>query len=95
MNELPDDLIGIKAATKLIPSPKAGASTSLSTLYRWINKGKLRCWKRDRFRLVSRAQLLALLEPQPLPIGAPVPTSIEERRKVSAETARILKKAGI
>jgi hypothetical protein len=96
MADLPEDLIGVKAATALIPSPVPGAKTHLSTIYSWIRKGKLRCWKRDRYRLVSRAELLALLEPQPLPVGArAVETSADERRRVSAETKRGLERAGI
>jgi excisionase family DNA binding protein len=68
--EPPEDLITTKEARRLM-------KTSLCTIYRWVLSGKLRGWKRVGRVMVSRSELLALLQPMPVkPKPAPQPRPV-------------------
>lgn len=57
------DWIPVSEAVKLVPSPKPGKKTSLSTVYRWINEGRLECRRNGRWRFVRRSEVVQLLAP--------------------------------
>ncbi len=78
---IPDDLITVREASGLVPSPRGGR-TNRSTLLRWINAGKLRAWKtRGTWILVSRAEVLELLKPVPVQPPYFPPTKTELLRQ--------------
>ncbi len=56
----PDDLIGLAEAARLLPSIKPGRRVHLQSIYRWLERGRLKCWKRGRHKFVSRAEILAM-----------------------------------
>jgi excisionase family DNA binding protein len=79
-DELPDDLVGLSEATRLIPSVRPGRKVHVTSLYRWIAQGRLRAWRRGKHLFVSRADLAALHQVrQPAP-PSPVGTKAERRR---------------
>ncbi len=77
VDAVPDDLIDTKTARRLV-------KVDLSTLYRWLQSGKLRAWKRVGRLLVSRSEVLALLRPvEPKPARERAP-----RRATQATAAQ-------
>lgn len=60
----PTDLIGYSAAAALLP-PYRGERAHASTIYRWVQCGRLRGWKTNGLK-VSRSELLALIETKPV-----------------------------
>ena len=98
--DVPDDLIPIAQAAKLVPSPRPGRGTNLSTVYRWCNAGRLRHWRQGRWRFVSRAEVLGLLRPAGpartrLPSCSTTARNREEEARAAAWAQRILDEAGI
>lgn len=95
MNDQPQtlrDWIPLCEAAQLVPSPRSGKRTHLSTIYRWINAGRLECRRNGRWRFVRRLDVLALLQPdRPRPRPATPPTA----SAVSRETQRILTQNGL
>lgn len=61
--ELPEDLIDTTAAARL-------AKCHITSLNRWIHRGKLRGWRRGGRWFVSQADVLALFKPvKPQPVA--------------------------
>lgn len=61
MSEAPDDLLSLKDAAKLIPSPYGGnRGIHVNTMKRWVLSGRVRHWKIGPFILVSKADVLAM-----------------------------------
>jgi hypothetical protein len=95
-----DDWIGVVEAASLIPSPRPGKKTHASTVYRLMDDGKLRFWKRGRWRFASRKEVLALTTPgepkdgQLATQSAPEPSAAQRRAAQSAAEQR-LRAAGI
>ena len=58
-------------AAKLVPSPRPGRGTHLSTLYRWVKSGRLEARRNGRWLFVRREDVLGLL--QPVPVVRPRP----------------------
>lgn len=77
----PPDLIPIAEAPRYLPSPRPGKKTALSTVYRKVREGVLRCWRQGRWRFVSRSELLALMQP------AAVQTPASQRRLAERQRA--------
>lgn len=89
-DDRPDDLISLKEATYLLPSPREGKRTHINTLRRHALSGRLRYWRNGPWFLVSRAEVLAmcqLVAPKPAP-GTPTPEQAER----AARTDAILKR---
>lgn len=63
MSETPGDLIGLADAARLVPSSRAGKRTHVSTIWRWVQGGRLRGWKLGRLTFVSKGELLGLFKP--------------------------------
>lgn len=94
--DLPDDLLPFSAAVRLVPSPRPGRGTHLSTIYRWCNTGRLRFWRQGRWRYVSRSELLALIRPAgPKRKTAVGPGPAEEAARNQAWAEEVLRQAGI
>jgi hypothetical protein len=99
----PPDLMNLEEAAALLPSPRGSKSGRLSvaTLYRYMNSGKLPYWRMPgNFRLVSRADVLSLLEP--VRVVKPGRERGEDRRTMNVvrrrrqeEAARVLDAAGM
>lgn len=94
--EAPTDLIPITEAAKLVPSPRPGRGTHVSTLYRWNDSGRLRYWRRAgcRWRFVSRAEVLGLLRPggkaaRPAPAAPELPPA-----QAAASAREALRRSG-
>ncbi len=62
---IPSDLIPVKDACALIPSPRG--KTALSTVYRLVRRGELRAWRRGPWTFVSRQEVVELMKPVQLP----------------------------
>ena len=85
---LPTDLIDTQAAAQSI-------GVSLSTIHRWIGRGRLRAWKAVGRLRVSLAELRALLTPVPPRAGLPRPEpGAQAQRAIDRETEAILARAG-
>lgn len=79
---LPDDLIGLAEACKLMPSRKPGRRLHCVTVYRWITRGKIQGWRIGGHWFVSKAQLLDMARPSvPLP---EVATRNQRLREIAA-----------
>jgi hypothetical protein len=91
---LPDDLLPLTQAAKLLPGDRPGRGVHVSTLYRWVYSGRLRAWLRCGRVLVSRAEVLGLNRPVEagraahLPAGRRARTSAEYDAWVDAVLAR-------
>jgi excisionase family DNA binding protein len=87
-DSLPDDLLPIKDAARLVPGLRPGRCIHYSALYRRVLSGQLRAWRIGRRLLVSRADVRALIKPvavkvqtaEPTPPGMPA-WAREELRK--------------
>lgn len=79
----PDDLIVPLAASKLIRS-------HVATIYRLIHSGELRAYKRGARYLVSRADVLALLQP----VQPAAKIDVYEEERISAATTERLRALG-
>ena len=55
LENLPSDLIESRHAARI-------AQCHLNSLYRWVNRGRLRGWRRCGRTFVSRGELMALFE---------------------------------
>lgn len=65
--DIPDDLIGLAEACRLLPGKRPGKHMSLSALWRWTETGRLRCWRVGRLRFVRRQDVLAQAQRGGLP----------------------------
>jgi hypothetical protein len=90
----PSELVSIAQAAALIPSPRAGCRTALSTVYRLIERHKLPSWKRGAWRYVRRADIVALFEAVPRFDPPPKPKSAAIRAR-DEWTQKILREAGL
>jgi excisionase family DNA binding protein len=91
--EQPTDLMCLKDAAKLIPSPHGGnRGVHVNTVKRWILTGRLRHWRIGAYILVSRADVLAV--PKQAPAPKPVPEPVPEGT-YRPETEAILRKHGL
>lgn len=85
---VPDDLLCLKDAAKLVPSPHGGGrGVHQNTLKRWIFSGRLRHWKIGPYLLVRKADLMDLIKPAEKPAPPPPP--------VLSRTDEILKRHGL
>jgi len=93
---IPEDLLSLPEAARLVPSPRAGRRCHRSTLKRWIFQGELPGYRRGRYWYVSRAELLAYVGP----VRADVPLRPEAMARAEAsqrarQTDQELRKAGV
>lgn len=58
-----DDYVSLSQAAKLLPSPRAGKRTHISTLWRWVLSGKLPAVKRGRYYFVRVCDLEQMSRP--------------------------------
>ena len=63
MQSIPDDLLSVNEMCAMIPGIRPGKRLNLATAYLWIRKGRIRAWRINHRYMVSRADVLALLEP--------------------------------
>lgn len=97
VNEI-TDWIPVAEAVRLLPSCRPGKRLALSTLYRWIFKGRIQGRKCGPYYFVRRSQIIDQLKPippRPRQMTAPdlkaqAMEHDRESRKVSRETKRIL-----
>ena len=73
----PNDLIGLKEAAKLVPSPRGGKGVHINSLRRWCLTGRLRYWRQGPWLFVSKADLATLFTAQEKPQAA-VDASLEK-----------------
>lgn len=92
---IPDDLIPPGKAARLI-------HVHVATIYRWILEGRLPAWRlRGRCgvkggRRLSKADVLSLLEPEPLPVkGQTRAESKVEQQARKAWTDEVLRRTGV
>lgn len=82
---LPDDLIGLAEACKLLPGTRPGKRLHISTIFRWAATGKLPSWRVGKRTFVSRSDVRALARPTVPPVQ-PVSAAVrseEHRRAVT------------
>ena len=85
---VPADLLSPKAAARLL-------DIHISTLYRWVLTGRLKSyWRGGCRRLISRADLLALIRPAEAP--RPVAFGAQERERLARQrhAQEVLRQAG-
>lgn len=87
----PDDLIGLSEACRLIPSHRPGKRLCLPQLRRWIQSGRVRGWRRGRWWLVSRADILNL----PAEFMPPPALIIPRAPRTPAWARQVLERHGI
>lgn len=87
---IPKDLITVKEAARLVNN------THQNTVRRWIHKGKLPAYHLAGCKnfLVSRADVLALLQPHAEPVKVQFETRAEKSRR-QREAERILREQGV
>lgn len=83
--ESPDDLIRLGKAAREVTAD----GVHPSTIYRWVQQGRLRAWKVGGHLHVSRQDLRRVAQPV-APEYQPAP-----RMPMKRETERILRRAGI
>lgn len=96
VSELPEDLVPVAEAVRLLPSSKPGKKIALSTVYRWIGKGQLQGWKRGRWTFVSRSEFKGLMRARDP--GRPRPIEAKAELSPAAQarwTESVLDAAGI
>lgn len=84
--DLPTDLIDVARAARL-------AKVHISAVHRWVQKAKIRAWKRCGRYLVSQAELFGLFEPvtKPTPIVEKVvPAEFARRRDERLRAAGLM-----
>lgn len=98
--ELPADLLPLAKAARLVPGSSRHGGVDPSTVFRWVQAGKLRSWRAGGRRLVSRAELLSLIREVPAPGQAG--QAVGKRPACRAHTAtdagwtdRVLKEMGL
>ncbi len=92
------DWITLAQAAALVPSPRRGKKTHVSTLLRWILQGKLAGYRRGRWWMIRRQELLDLIEPtEVVPCRLPATAGELKRRQRELDqwTAATLKKHGV
>jgi hypothetical protein len=92
-----EEWIGLREAAGLVPSPRPGKKTHISTVFRWCEAGKLECRRRGRWWFVRRADVLALLTETPgrKPDATPGPSRRQQRGRSREWAKRVLDAAGI
>lgn len=88
---IPDDLISVCEAARLLPSRKPGRRMHYGTLYRWIREGRLQGWRVGSHWFVSRREVVAL--PVPSEVRPEVATRARREREI-AEAQRYLRDGG-
>lgn len=89
-SDIPDDLITVKEAARLVHN------THTATIRRWVLNGKLQGYTLAGTRwLVSRADVLALIQPLTKPRKAPAIESPRQRGRRERDTDRVLRAAGV
>jgi hypothetical protein len=102
-----EKLIGLRAAAEVLPPGRLGRPVSQSCVMRWIQRG-VQLSSGDRVRLeavriggrwltsVEALQRFAARQtPDPVEEPAPLPRSVEERRRASDAAARALEAMGV
>src|SRR5262249_36057706 len=89
--DVPDDLITVNAACQLIPGTREGRPLHVATFYRWITAGRVRAWRVNRRWCVSRAEVLAMFEPNA--VRPELETRAAQQRR-QREAERQLRAAG-
>ena len=84
----PTDLISIKDAARL------ANNTHRATIQRWIHSGKLPAWKLGKRLLVSRADVLAMIQPF-TPRERFRPATAKANRQHEEWADEVLRKAGV
>jgi hypothetical protein len=97
---LAGEWVPVAEAVRLLPSCRPGKRLALSTIYRWINQGRLDCCRVGRWRFVRRDQLLAQMVPVARATEGPAANlpRAEERRQAEARARwakAVLDEAGI
>ena len=92
--DVPPDLIGTAEALALLPGTGASGRMALGSYYRLISGGHLRAWRLGGRYYVSKAEVLALLEP------VRVQTASEHhkrptRAQSAARTKEVLERFGV
>jgi excisionase family DNA binding protein len=54
--DVPDDLLSLREAAELV-------RVRVPTMRRWVCEGRLRGWRRGCYYLVSKAEVMGMLEP--------------------------------
>jgi len=62
---VPDDLIGVTEACRLLPGTRPGKHINLATMYRWLRDGVIPGWKIRKNVYVSRSDVLKMAVPVP------------------------------
>lgn len=89
-NERPTDLMGLKDAAKLVPSPFGGGrGVHLCTFRRWVLAGKLRYWRVGKWLMVSRADVMGLFEPVEKVDPTPILSMTQEAAEVILKRHRL------
>lgn len=71
---LPQDLLPLCEAARLLPGIRPGKRLNVATLWRWCRTGKIPAWRIGRSWFVSRADVLAMPRPEVPPRPAVVRT---------------------
>jgi excisionase family DNA binding protein len=88
--ELPDDLLTVKEAAKLL-KPARGRRVHVSSVLRWVLQGRLQGYRRGHYWFVRRADVLALTQPVQVIQQPRMATAREcqrEQERVAAELKR-------
>src|SRR5262245_23395632 len=92
--DIPPDLIGTAEALTHLPGTGASGRMALGSLYRLIHAGQLRSWKLGGRYYVSRAEVLALLEPVRPQTAGEHPRR-PTRAQSAARTRAVLERFGV
>lgn len=91
---VPDDLIPTAEAARLLPSKRPGRHVHISTVLRWVFKGRLRGWRIGAAWFVSRAELLAQVRPVQTRRDDETAAVVEAQER-TRETDEVLRRHGI
>jgi hypothetical protein len=88
---LPDDLLPLCRAARLVPSRRPGKSVHVNTIRRLVKRGQLRAWRFAGTRYVSQAEVMGLFHPE---ARSPkeAPRTGATRKQLDAWTLEVLRR---
>jgi hypothetical protein len=84
------DLLTLRQAAKLLPGLRGGERINHTTLWRWVQAGKIPAYRIGSAWFVLRGDLTKLVTPAEIEVQPRIPTRAEVEQEARERTARTL-----